>query len=113
MLYFTAMKEKIKELLQFLVRGWRGGLRGKIGVVCAVFACVMFVRLFMGQVSVQQFVMNIWRLGAEQEQLVAEQQKLVRIEHSINLLQTHSADYVEELSHKYLNMGAPELRILK
>jgi cell division protein FtsB len=107
------MKEKIKELLQFLVRGWRGGLRGKIGVICAIFACMMFIRLFWGQVSVQQFVINIWRLDKEQAQLVKEQENLALTNHHIELLQNHSEDYVEELSHKYLNIGAPELRILK
>jgi hypothetical protein len=112
-LYFTAMKEKIKELLRFLARGWRGGLRGKIGVVCALFACVMFARLFLGDVTVQRFAMNIWRLDREQTQLTAEQKKLALADHRIKLLQSHSPDYIEELSQKYLNMGAPELRILK
>ncbi len=107
------MKEKIKELLQFIVNGWRGGLRGKIGVVCMIFACVMFVRLFWGDVSIQNFVINFWRLDHEQTQLVNEQKKLAQTEHHIKLLQDYSPDYVEELSQKYMNMGAPELRILK
>ena len=107
------MKQKIKELLRFLVSGWRGGLRGKVGVVCALFACAMFVRLFFGEVTVQRFVMNIWRLEREQTQLAAEQEKLSLVEHHISLLQDHSPDYVEELSQKYLNMGDPNLRILK
>lgn len=107
------MKDKIKALLQFMVNGWRGGLRGKIGVVCMIFASVMFIRLFWGEVSIQRFVINIWKLNSEQSRLVTEQKKLVQTQHQIQLLQEHSPDYVEELSQKYMNMGAPELRILK
>jgi hypothetical protein len=107
------MKEKIKELLQFMVAGWRGGLRGKIGVVCIIFASVMFIRLFWGEVSIQRFVMNIWKLNNDESQLVIEQHKLAQTQYQIKLLQEHSPDYVEELSQKYLNMGAPELHILK
>lgn len=107
------MKQKIKELLQFLAHSWRGGLRGKIGVVCAIFSCVMFVRLFFGDVTVQKFVMNFWRLDKTQTQLAAEEKKLALVERHIQLLQNHSPDYVEELSQKYLNMGDPAIRILK
>lgn len=107
------MKEKIKELLKFIVGGWRAGLRGKIGVICMIFACVMFARLFWGDVSIQNFVINIWRVDKEQTLLAKEQKKLDLTNHQIKLLQDHSPDYVEELSQKYLNMGAPDLRILK
>ncbi len=107
------MKEKIKELLQFLVAGWRGGLRGKIGVLCIIFASVMFVRLFWGDVSIQRFIINIWKLNTDQSQLVTEQKKLTQTQHQIKLLHEYSPDYIEELSQKYLNMGSPDLRILK
>jgi hypothetical protein len=107
------MKEKFKQLLRFLANGWRSGLRGKIGVVCIIFACAMFIRLFCGEVNVQRFVINIWRLGHNQEQLAAKQKKLSLIEHNIKLVQEHSPDYIEELSQKYLNMGSPDLRIIK
>jgi len=107
------MKDKIKELLQFLVAGWRGGVRGKIGVLCIIFASIMFVRLFWGDVSIQQFVINIWKLNGDQSQLVTEQKKLTHTQHQIKLLHEYSPDYIEELSQKYLNMGAPDIRILK
>ena len=107
------MKEKIKNFFGFLGRAWAGGIRGKIGVLCALFAAFMFFRLFFGEVSVQRFVINIWRLNAEQQQLAAEQSKLATIENHIRLIQSYSPDYIEELGLKYLNIGDPGVRILK
>ena len=107
------MKEKIKNLLTFIVNGWRASLRGKIGVICIIFACVMFIRLFFGEVSIQHFIIHVWKLNTEQSRLITEQQKLEQTKHKIKLLHEHSPDYVEELSQKHMNMGAPELRILK
>ncbi|MDR0967624.1 MAG: hypothetical protein LBL75_02200 [Rickettsiales bacterium] len=107
------MKKKIKELLQFLVNGWRGGLRGKIGVICTLFAALMFVRLFWGDVSLQNFVINFWRLDNAQTALTAEQKKLELTQEHITLIENYSPDYISELSQKYLNIGAPDLRILK
>ena len=107
------MKEKIKKFFTFIGHAWTGGIRGKIGIVAVVFAAIMFVRMFMGEENVQQFVMNIWRLDNEQTQLATEQEKLNRINRHIELLQGYSPDYVEELGLKYLNIGDPDIRILK
>ena len=107
------MMKKIKNFFGFIGRAWRGGIRGKAGVLCAVFAAFMFVRIFWGDVNVQKFIVNIWRLNAEQEQLVAEQAKLNTLKTHIELLQGYSADYVEELGLKYLNIGDPRAKILK
>ncbi len=107
------MKEKIKNFFAFLGRAWSGGIRGKIGVLCAIFAAFMFVRIFWGDVSAQKFVMNIWRLDTEQQQLVTEQKKLETYQRHIYLIQHYSSDYVEELGLKYLNIGDPKIKILK
>lgn len=107
------MKEKIKNFFGFIWRAWTGGIRGKFGLLFAIFALFMFVRIFWGEVNVQKFVMNIWRLNEEQEQLVAETQKLNYLKSHIELLQGYSPDYVEELGLKYLNIGDPAIKILK
>lgn len=107
------MKEKIKNFFGFLWTAWRGSWRGKIGIFCAIFAAVMFVRIFWGDVNVQKFVMNIWRLDAEQQHLALETEKLNTLRQHIDLLQGYSADYVEELGLKYLNIGDPDIKILK
>ncbi len=107
------MKEKIKNLFNFLGAAWRGGNRGKIGIALALIALFMFVRMFFGTVSIQKFVMNTWRLRHEQEQLVTNQAELDVLQNHIKLIQNYSADYVEELGLKYLNMGDPKTRILK
>lgn len=107
------MKEKIKNLFGFVGRAWSGGIRGKIGILFTLFAAFMFVRIFWGDVNVQKFVMNIWRLDAEQTQLAAEQEKLAQLQRHIDLLQGYSPDYVEELGLKYLNIGDPNTRFLK
>ena len=107
------MKEKIKNFFGFLGRAWRGGLRGKAGIFLTLFALVMFGRVFFGEVTVQNFVMGIWRLDAEQQQLTSEVERQNALRRDIDLLQGYSADYVEELGLKYLNIGDPNFKILK
>jgi cell division protein FtsB len=107
------MREKIKNFFRFLGRAWAGGMRGKIGILCAVFALVMLFRIFLGEVSVQRFAMNVWRLNAEQQQLARERAKLETLQKHIDLIQGYSPDYVEELGLKYLNIGDPAVKILK
>ena len=107
------MKGKIKNLFAFLGRAWAGGARGKLGIVFATFAAFMFIGMFWGDVSIQRFTMNIWRLNQSEAHLAAEQDTLNKINHHIELLQNYSPDYVEELGLKYLNIGAPDTKILK
>jgi cell division protein FtsB len=107
------MMEKIKDFFRFLGAAWTGGFHGKIGVLCAIFAAFMFFRIFFGEVTVQRFVINIWRLNAEQQHLAQETAKLESLQKHIQLLQGYSPDYVEELGLKYLNIGDPRTKILK
>ena len=107
------MKDKIKNLFSFIGRAWRGGVRGKFGVFFAAFAILAFVRIFFGDVNVGRFVANMWHLSEERAELAVETKKLQTIRLHIQLLETHSPDYVEELVLKYLNVGDPEFRILK
>lgn len=107
------MYEKIKNFFGFIGRAWVGSIRGKVGVLFALFAAFMFVRIFWGEVNVQKFVVNIWRLNTEQQQLAAEQEKLNALQRHIDLLQNYSPDYVEELGLKYLNIGDAQIKILK
>ena len=109
----TPMKGKIKNLFAFLGHAWAGGARGKLGIVFAAFAAFMFIGMFWGDVSIQRFTMNIWRLNQSEEHLAAEQDTLNKINQHIELLQNYSPDYVEELGLKYLNIGAPGTKILK
>lgn len=107
------MKEKIKNFFGFIGRAWVGGIRGKAGILFTLFAAFMFVRIFWGEVNVQKFVMNIWRLNEEQQQLATEREKLDTLQRHINLLQSYSPDYIEELGLKYLNVGDAKTKILK
>ena len=109
----SQMWDKIKNFFGFLGRAWSGGVRGKIGIFLALFATFMFFRIFFGDVNAQKFVMNIWRLNAEQQQLATEQKKLHILEQHIDLIQGYSPDYIEELGLKYLNIGDPGVKILK
>ncbi len=107
------MKEKIKNFFGFIGRAWSDGIYGKFGIVMLVFALFIFVRMFWGDVNVQKLIINVWRLHGEQEQLAAEVEKLQKIQRHIELLQGYSADYVEELGLKYLNIGDAKYKILK
>ena len=107
------MSEKIKNFFGFIGQAWVGGIRGKAGLLFALFAAFMFVRIFWGEVNVQRFIINIWRLNSEQQQLSAEQAKLDALQRHINLLKNQSPDYVEELGLKYLNIGDAQVKILK
>lgn len=107
------MKGKIKKLFTFLKRAWCGGIYGKCGVILTLFSGFMFIGLFWGDVNIQRFGMNIWRIHNAQEQLSAERATLDTIQHHIELLQNYSPDYVSELGLKYLNIGDPGVKILK
>ncbi|MCL2538019.1 MAG: hypothetical protein FWF34_02585 [Alphaproteobacteria bacterium] len=107
------MKEKIKNLFEFVGRAWRGGTRGKIGLALAVFSIFVIARMFVGTVSVQALVMNGFKLKKEQQQLATEQAKLDDMNMHIRLVTEHSPDYIEELAAKRLNLGDPKVRILR
>lgn len=107
------MKEKIKNFFGFVGRAWRGGIRGKTGIAFALFAAFIVLQMFIGDVSIQKSIANVWRLRAEQAQLDAEAAKLDALRRHIRLLQAHSPDYVEELGLRYLNIGGPKTRVLK
>ena len=107
------MKEKIKNLFSFIGRAWTGGPRGKIGLLFALFAIFMFIRIFVGYNNVQHFVMNIWHLNNERIELERQTAKLNELRHHIQLLKDYSPDYVEELGLQYLNIGDAKFKILK
>lgn len=107
------MKAKIKNFFGFISRAWSGGIRGKLGIIVALFSFYMFIQMFCGDVSIQKFVANFWHMNTEQEQLAMERTELETLERHINLLQNYSPDYVEELGLKYLNIGDAQVKILK
>ena len=107
------MKEKIKNLFGFIGRAWTGGPRGKIGILLAVFALFVFIRMFLGNMNIQRFVMNAWSLNRERAELAELERTRDTLEHHIELLRNGSPDYVEELGLQSLNIGDPKFKILK
>lgn len=107
------VKEKIKNLFGFIRRAWSGGLKGKAGIILAIFAIIGLVGIFSGEENIQGFFINAWHLKHEQQQLLNEHAKLDALKHHIKLLQNYSPDYVEELGLKYLNIGDPKTKVLK
>lgn len=109
------MWTKIKNFFGFVKSAWVAGIRGKLGVLFLIIAIFFFVRLFSGTQNIQGFVINAWHLNRNRATLALEQQKLQQIQHHIYLLQhpNNSADYIEELGLKTLNLGNSEFKELK
>lgn len=107
------MKEKIKNFFGFIGRAWTGGVHGKLGVLFAIFAMFMFIRMFLGDMNIQRFVVNAWNLNHERAELATRTKTRETLEHHIQLLRNGSPDYVEELGLQYLNIGDPKFKILK
>lgn len=111
------MKEKIKNFFIFLKNAWLMGPRGKFGVLLLIVSVFFFIRLFCGTQSVQNFLINTWRLNQARKELAIEQKKLDKINHHIYLLQhpntNGKADYIEELGLKNQNLGDPNFKELK
>lgn len=107
------MKEKIKNFFGFIGRAWAGGWRGRVGILCALFAVFTFIRMFVGDTNIQRFVMNAWHLNQERAELAQQTQKLDELRHHIQLLQDYSPDYIEELGLQYLNIGDAKYKILR
>ena len=105
--------EKIKNFFGFIGRAWTAGPRGKLGIAFAIFAFFMFIRMFMGDMNIQRFVMNAWNLNRERAELAEREQERDVLQHHIELLKNGSPDYVEELGLQYLNIGDPKFKILK
>ena len=107
------MKEKIKNFFGFIGRAWTAGPRGKIGLVLAIFALLMFIRMFLGDMNIQRFAINAWNLNHERAELAELTKTRDMLEHHIELLRNGSPDYVQELGLQHLNLGNPKFRILK
>lgn len=107
------MKEKIKNFFGFIAAAWTGGPRGKAGIALAIVALFMFIRMFLGDMNVQRFVINAWNLNTERAELAKLEKIRDTLEHHIDLLKSGSPDYVEELGLQYLNIGDPKYKILK
>lgn len=107
------MKDKIKNLFNFVGRAWRGGIRGKMGVILAIFALLAFSRILFGQMNVVKFVRTSFQLHSHRAELASEKKKLEMINLHIQLLQNYSPDYIEELGLRHLNIGDAKFKILK
>ncbi|MBR2286012.1 MAG: hypothetical protein IJ866_00940 [Alphaproteobacteria bacterium] len=107
------MWKKIKNLFGFIGRAWTGGPRGKLGIVFALFAVFIFIRMFIGYTNIQRFVMNIWYLNNERVELESQTAKLNELRLHLQLLRDYSPDYIEELGLQYLNIGDAKYKILK
>ena len=107
------MKEKIKNLFGFIAAAWTGGPRGKIGIALTILALFMFVRMFLGDMNIQRFVINTWNLRHERAELAELTKTRETLEHHIELLKNGSPDYIEELGLQYLNIGNAKYKILK
>ncbi|MBR3510764.1 MAG: hypothetical protein IKN73_01745 [Alphaproteobacteria bacterium] len=109
------MKEKIKNFFEFVKSAWVTSARGKFGFILMLLSIFFFVRLFMGTQNVQSFVLNMWKLNHEKQELTVAQNNLKQLQQHIYLLQhpNNSADYIEELGLKTLNLGDPNFKELK
>lgn len=107
------MKGKIKNLFSFIGRAWSGGTYGKLGIFLAAFGIFTFLGLFHSEASIQHFTINIWKLQTALEQRDSEQLALNKLETHIQLLKENSPDYIQELGLQYLNIGDPQIKILK
>ena len=107
------MWKKIKNLFGFIGRAWTGGPRGKLGIVFALFAVFIFIRMFIGYTNIQRFVMNIWYLNNERVELESQTAKQNELRLHLQLLRDYSPDYIEELGLQYLNIGDAKYKILK
>lgn len=107
------MKEKIKNLLAFMGRAWRTSWKGKIAVLTTIFLVFKLCEFFSNKSSIQQFIINFWRLNEARQELVVAQAKLDKINHHLELLNENSCDYIQELGLTKLNIGDRDIKILK
>ncbi|MCL2369481.1 MAG: hypothetical protein FWC83_02285 [Alphaproteobacteria bacterium] len=107
------MIQKVKELFAFIGRAWTGGVRGKIGIIAFLFAVLFIARMFIGHATIPGLITGEFHLARERAQLQTERERLTAVETHIQLVQSHSHDFIEELAQSRLNIGNPNLRILR
>ncbi|MDR1071931.1 MAG: hypothetical protein LBL21_04800 [Rickettsiales bacterium] len=107
------MWEKIKSMTGILIRGTLGGWRGALGALMAGLSVYFFVGLFTGVASVQNYFKNRVALGRADEKIAVLRKQLDAENLHIELLQKHSPDFISEMALRHLNLGDPQLMILK
>ncbi len=107
------MLTKIKNLFSLLGRTFVSGFQGFFGVVFIIFACIMLIGLFTGDVNLQKFIYNEFVIVAREDELEKYTKKLDELKLHNDLIITGSPDYLEEIGLKQLNKGTPDTKILK
>lgn len=104
---------KIKSIAGVFARGCAGGWRGLAGAALLVFSAYLFVGFFTGVANIKNYIANRYELGTADARLYAAKNRLDRTSRHIRLLSEQSKDFVSEMALRHLNMGDPEMRIIK
>ena len=107
------MREKIKSLARIFLRGSIGGWRGLVGLALTIFSVYLLTGLFSGTTNVQNYIRNKRELGQIDARIEAAQTALETRNRHIRLLAEGSPDFVSEMAAKHLNLGNPDVMILK
>ena len=107
------MLEKIKSVIMFFIRGMTSGWRGLLGAAMLAFSIYLCAGLFTGTTNIQNYIRNRRELGEIDARIEMTRNKLKRTNNHIKLLSEGSPDFTSEMALKHLNLGDPNLMILK
>jgi cell division protein FtsB len=103
------MWKKIKSLLRAVFASWQGVL----GAAMTLFALYLSAGFFTGTANIQSYFRNRAALDRADAKIAALQTRLDATNHHIDLIWRHSPDFVSEMALRHLNLGDPEIMILK
>ena len=107
------MLEKIKSIFRVFFKGAIQSFPGFIGAAMVVLSVYFVIGLFTGTANIQNLVRNRIALSKADGKIAAAEEQLDRVNLHIKLLQEHSKDFISEMALKHLNLGDPNLLIIK
>jgi len=89
------------------------GGKGLIGILLMVVSVYLLVGLFRGTTNLQSYVRNRQFLADADARIGALESELARTKLHINLIQSHSPDFISELASRQLNLGSPNVFLIR
>jgi hypothetical protein len=104
---------KIKSILGIFLRGMFGSWRGALGAALIALSIYLFIGFFTGTANIRNYIKNMAALRRADAIIEDKQKKLDETNLHIKLLQEYSPDFVSEMALRHLNIGDPELFMIK
>jgi len=107
------MRDKIKSAIGIFFRGATSSVQGAFGAALTLLSFYLLFGLFSGDASIQNYISHQRALRTADAKTRHLADELETTERHIELIQRHSPDFISEMAAKHLNLGDPEVMMIK